>query len=81
MTDDAMHEAVERAKHVLRVEQSVLTHYVAGLRVAESAEALGLSVATVWYFRRHSQLTRPAGRHRAAQGRSREVTLVVEVRS
>lgn len=66
----------ERAKAILRTEASVLRHWVEGLTAVDSANALDVSPATIEHLRRHLQLTRARGR-----GRTREVRLVVEVRT
>lgn len=81
MTNDEVFEATQRAKQVLRVEQSVLTHWVEGLTSAASAERLGCSARTVEYLRRHLQLTRGQAWRGGVQpmGRSCEMRLVVEV--
>jgi DNA-binding CsgD family transcriptional regulator len=81
LTDDAIHEAAERAKSVLRAEQLILRHWLERMTAAQSAELLGCSDATVEYLRRHLQLTRGQANRGGAKpmGRRREVTLRVEV--
>jgi FixJ family two-component response regulator len=57
MTEDEREERTERAKAILRLEQSVLTHWVEGIALKTSAARLNQSPSTVQRLRAHLRLT------------------------
>lgn len=82
LTDEQIHERLERSKAIRRREDQVVAHWLERLTVAQSAERLGVSARLVTYLRRHLRLSCGyawrGGEER--MGRVRDALVVVEVR-
>jgi hypothetical protein len=82
VTEDERFERTERAKAILRLEQSVLAHWVEGLSLKTSAARLEQSLSTIQRLRAHLRLTSGQAWRSGVKpmGRSREVVIRVEAR-
>lgn len=81
MTEDERFERIERAKVILRLEQSVLAHWVEGLTLKASAERLEQSLSTIQRLRAHLRLTSGQAWRAGVKpmGRSHQCVIRVEV--